>query len=83
MRQLAIKKKDTTQMNDELTAWVKKQRKVGGGNHAVSRPISPRAPPPHIKRFHSDSFLTKDEQKKIPQVFPVFQAIDGGGVNGQ
>ena len=43
----------------------KKQKKVGGGNHAVSRPIGPSTPPPYVERFYSDSFLTRDEQKKI------------------
>ena len=43
----------------------KKQMKVGGGNHAVSRPIGPSTPPPYVERFYSDSFLTRDEQKKI------------------
>lgn len=75
-----MKKKDMTQMNDELIAWVKKQKKVGGGNHTVSRPIGPSAPPPYMERFYSESFLTRDEQKKIRQAFPVFEAADGGRV---
>jgi hypothetical protein len=59
----------------------KKQKKVGGGNHAVSRPIVPSAPAPYVERFYSDSFLTRDEQKKIRQAFPVFEAADGGRVH--
>ncbi|XP_032765025.1 igE-binding protein-like [Rattus rattus] len=58
-----------------------KQKEVGGGNHAVSQPISPCTPPSYMERFHSDSFLTKEEQKKIQQTFPVFEAADGGRVH--
>lgn len=58
-----------------------KQKEVGGGNHAVSQPISPSAPPSYMERFHSDSFLTKEEQKKIQQAFPKFEAADGGRVH--
>ncbi|XP_032746433.1 igE-binding protein-like [Rattus rattus] len=58
-----------------------KQKEVGGGNHAISETISPRAPPPYMERFHSDSFLTKEEQKKIQQAFSVFEIADGGHVH--
>jgi hypothetical protein len=59
----------------------KKQKKVGGGNHAVSRPIGPCAPPPYVERFYSDSFLSREEEKNLHQAFPVFEGAEGGCVH--
>lgn len=50
-----MKKEDT---DEQRANSLGKQKEVGGGNHAVSRPISPSTPPLYMERFHSDSFLT-------------------------
>lgn len=54
---------------------------VGGGSRSAPQPIGPTAPPSYVERFCSDSFLTREEQKKIRQAFPVFEAADGGRVH--
>ena len=59
----------------------KKQKKVGSGNHVVSWPTGSSAPPPYVERFYSDSFLSKEEQKKLRQAFPVFEGVEGGCIH--
>lgn len=34
-----------------------------------------------MEKFYSDSFLSKEEKKKLYQAFPVFEAADGGRVH--
>ena len=44
------------------------------------RPLGPGAPAPYVQRYHSDSFIPKEEQRKVQQAFPVFEGADGGHV---
>ena len=76
-----MRKKDIIQKNNELRALGKKQKKVGSGNHVVSWPTGSSAPPPYVERFYSDSFLSKEEQKKLCQAFPVFEGVEGGRIH--
>ena len=34
-----------------------------------------------MQRYHSDSFIPKEEQRKIQQAFPVFERAEGGRVH--
>jgi hypothetical protein len=34
-----------------------------------------------VERFYSDSFLSKEEQKKLRQAFPVFEGVEGGRIH--
>jgi hypothetical protein len=34
-----------------------------------------------VENFHSDSFIPRDEWQKLQQVFPVFEAVDGGCIH--
>jgi hypothetical protein len=34
-----------------------------------------------MQRYHSDSFISKEEQKKLQQAFPVFEGADGGRIH--
>ena len=45
------------------------------------RPLGPSVPPPYVQRYHSDSFISKEEQRKVQQAFPVFEGSDGGRVH--
>mgnify|MGYP002510948758 CR=1 FL=1 len=45
------------------------------------QPLGPSAPPPYMQRYHSDSFISKEEQRKIQQTFPVFEGAEGGRVH--
>ena len=60
----------------------RKRPKVAGKSQLAARPLDcrlqgPSAPPPYVQRYHSDSFIPKEEQRKVQQVFPVFQSADG------
>ena len=39
------------------------------------------APLPYVQRYHSDSFIPKEEQRKMQQAFPVFERAEGGHVH--
>lgn len=41
----------------------------------------PSAPPPYAENFCSDSFIPRDERQKLQQMFPIFEAADGGHVH--
>jgi hypothetical protein len=34
-----------------------------------------------VESYHSDSFIPKEEQRKVQQAFPVFEGADGGRVH--
>jgi hypothetical protein len=34
-----------------------------------------------VERYYSDSFIPKEEQRKVQQVFSVFEGTDGGRVH--
>jgi hypothetical protein len=34
-----------------------------------------------VQRYHSDSFISKEEQRKVQQEFPVFEGTDVGHVH--
>ena len=42
----------------------KKLKVTGGTGKAASRLSGPSAPPPYVENFYSDSFLSREEQKK-------------------
>ena len=42
------------------------------------RLLGPSAPLPYVQRYHSDSFIPKEEQRKMQQAFPVFEGAEGG-----
>ena len=45
------------------------------------RSPGPSAPPPYAENFCSDSFSPRDERRKLQQMFPIFEAADGGHVH--
>ena len=45
------------------------------------RPLGPSAPTPYVQRYHSDSFISNEEQRKVQQAFPVFEGADGRRVH--
>ena len=45
------------------------------------RSSGPSAPPPYVENFCLDSFIPRDEWQKLQQMFPVFEAADGGRVH--
>ena len=45
------------------------------------RSPGPSAPPPYAENFCSDSFIPRDELQKLQQMFPIFEAADGGHVH--
>ena len=55
----------------------KKLKVTGDTEQATSGPSSLNTPPPYVEKFYSDSFLSKEEKKKLYQAFPVFEAADG------
>ena len=59
----------------------KKLKVTGDTEQATSGPSSLNTPPPYVEKFYSDSFLSKEEKKKLYQAFPVFEAADGGRVH--
>ena len=42
------------------------------------RSPGPSAPRPYAENFCSDSFIPRDERQKLQQMFPIFEAADGG-----
>lgn len=38
-------------------------------------------PQPYVQRYHSDSFIPKEEQRKMQQAYPVFEGAEGGRVH--
>lgn len=38
----------------------------------------PSAPLSYVERYHSDSFIPKEEQRKMQKAFPVFEGAEGG-----
>jgi hypothetical protein len=60
----------------------KKLKVTGGTGKAASRLSGPSAPPPYVENFYSDSFLSREEQKKkLHQAFPVFEGAEGRRVH--
>jgi hypothetical protein len=59
----------------------RKSKRNGSKGQVVVQSSSPSAPPPYVENFHSDSFIPRDERQKLQQVFPVFEAADGGHVH--
>ena len=55
----------------------KKLKVTGDTEQATSGPSSLNTPPPYVEKFYSDSFLSKEEKKKLYQAFPVFEVADG------
>ena len=45
------------------------------------QPLGLGAPPPYVERYRSDSFIPKEEQRKVQQAFPVFEGAEGGRVH--
>ena len=45
------------------------------------RSPGPSAPPPYAENFCSDSFIPRDERQKLQEMFPIFEAGDGGHVH--
>ena len=41
----------------------------------------PRTPPPYAENLCSDSFIPRDERQKLQQMFPIFEAADGGHIH--
>jgi hypothetical protein len=62
-----------------------KPRRKLKGNGGLSQGMvwspGPSAPPPYAENFCSDSFIPRDEQQKLQQMFPIFEAVDGGRVH--
>jgi hypothetical protein len=61
----------------------RKRPKEAGESQLAVRPPDcwlqgPSAPPPYVQRYHSDSFIPKEEQRKMQQAFPVFEGAEGG-----
>ena len=61
----------------------RKRPKVAGKSQLAAWPLDcrlqgPSAPPPYVQRYHSDSFIPKEEQRKMQQAFPVFEGAEGG-----
>ena len=64
----------------------RKRPKAAGKSQLAARPLDcqlqgPSAPPPYVQRYHSDSFISKEEQRKVQQAFPVFEGTDGGRIH--
>ena len=64
----------------------RKRQKAAGESQLAARPPDcwlqgPSAPPPYVQRYHSDSFIPKEEQRKMQQTFPVFEGAEGGQVH--
>jgi hypothetical protein len=59
----------------------RKSKRNGSKCQVVVRSSVPSAPPPYVENFHSDSFIPRDEWQKLQQVFPVFEAVDGGCIH--
>jgi hypothetical protein len=64
----------------------RKRPKAAGQSQLVARPPDcrlqgPSAPLPYVRRYHSDSFIPKEEQRKMQQAFPVFEGAEGGRVH--
>jgi hypothetical protein len=64
----------------------RKRPKVAGESQLAARPLDcrlqgPSAPLPYVQRYHSDSFIPKEEQRKVQQAFPVFERAEGGRVH--
>jgi hypothetical protein len=45
------------------------------------QPLGPSAPLPYVERYHSNSFIPKEEQRKVQQEFPVFEGANGGRIH--
>ena len=64
----------------------RKRPKVACESQLAARPPDcrlqgPNAPLPYVQRYHSDSFIPKEEQRKMQQAFPVFEGAEGGRVH--
>jgi hypothetical protein len=64
----------------------RKRQKAAGESQLATRPPdcrlqSPSAPLPYVQRYHSDSFIPKEEQRKMQQAFPVFERAEGGRIH--
>jgi hypothetical protein len=64
----------------------RKRPKAAGKSQLAARPPDcglqgPSAPLPYVQRCHSDSFIPKEEQRKMQQAFPVFEGAKGGRVH--
>ena len=64
----------------------RKRPKAAGKSQLAARPLDcwlqgPSAPLPYVQRYHSDSFIPKEEQRKMQQAFPVFEGAEGGRVH--
>ena len=59
----------------------RKSKRNGSKGQVIVRSSGPSAPPPYVERFYSDSFLSKKEQKKLRQAFPVFEGVEGGRIH--
>ena len=81
---LDIRKKDTIQVKDELISHRIRQKRLDKisslrGLRAIGRWVLVHLLP-YVQRYHSDSFIPKEEQRKVQQAFPVFEGADGGRV---
>ena len=61
-------------------------QKAAGESQLAARPPDcrfqgPSAYQPYVQRYHSDSFIPKEEQRKVQQAFPVFEGAEGGHVH--
>ena len=64
----------------------RKRPTAAGESQLAARPPDcwlqgPSAHPPYVQRYHSDSFIPKEEQRKMQQAFPVFERDEGGRVH--
>jgi hypothetical protein len=55
-----MREKDTSQMKDELISHRIRQKQLE--TTVSSLRTGPSAPPPYVQRYHSDSFILKEEQ---------------------
>ena len=53
----------------------------GGLSQGMVWSLGPSTPPPYAENFCSDSFIPRDERQKLQQMFPIFEAADGGHVH--
>ena len=74
------------QQDKKRATQSRKRQKAAGESQLAARPPDcrlqgPSAPPPYVQRYHSDSFIPKEEQRKVQQAFPVFEGAEGGRVH--
>ena len=59
----------------------KKLKIIGVAGQATTRLSGPNAPSPYAEIFYSDSFLTKEEQRKVQQAFLGFEGAEAGSIH--